>query len=400
MKRSLNFALALLVIAALALGMFAVAEAPAEPEPIEGIEILDTDVETDETDMDEVGLALGDLVSEGPEAPATVAYRFIVGEADYQVQQVREGEAVLRPEDPAAPEGMTFAAWVLADGAPLFVDADGDGETDPVIAHVDAQGEVKVWASFAQGEEQPTEEQPTEEAPADEEQSAEEPQKPSPATEGSDSGEGGAIAPEEVVPQTEPMTADETEGETTSSDSPDGEPASPEGEALSAPEEQHAEEEPSEASQEPSPLGEGGAAAPEEVVPQAEPTIDEEGEGETTSSDSPGGEPASPEGEALSAPEEQPVEEQPAEEATTDGAPVANALTYTGEAQPLVTAGEGWLFSMDGEAFAADIPAAVDAGEYTVFFKAAEDAEAQALTVTVAKADVVLIPPEAMTGEA
>ena len=245
MKRSLNFALALLVIAALALGMFAVAEASAEPEPIEGIEILDTDVETDETDMDEVGLALGDLVSEGPEAPATVAYRFIVGEAEYQVQQVREGEAVLRPEDPAAPEGMTFAAWVLADGAPLFVDADGNGETDPVIAHVDAQGEVKVWASFAQGEEAPADEQPVEEQKT-EEQPAEEPQKPSPATEGSDSGEGGAIAPEEVVPQTEPMTADETEGETTSSDSPDGEPASPEGEAQSAPEEAPAEEQPAE----------------------------------------------------------------------------------------------------------------------------------------------------------
>ena len=332
MKRSLNFALALLVIAALALGMFAVAEAPAEPEPIEGIEILDTDVETDETDMDEVGLALGDLVSEGPEAPATVAYRFIVGEADYQVQQVREGEAVLRPEDPAAPEGMTFAAWVLADGTPLFVDADGNGETDPVIARMDAQGEVKVWASFAQGEEAPADEQPVEEQKT-EEQPAEEPQKPSPATEGSDSGEGGAIAPEEVVPQTEPMTADETEGETTSSDSPDGEPASPEGEALSAP-------------------------------------------------------------------EEAPTEEAPAEEAQpADGAPVANALTYTGEAQALVTAGKGWLFSMDGEAFTADIPTAVDAGDYTVFFKAAEDAEAQALTVTVAKADVTLIPPEAMTGE-
>ena len=340
MKRSLNFALALLVIAALALGMFAVAEASAEPEPIEGIEILDTDVETDETDMDEVGLALGDLVSEGPEAPATVAYRFIVGEADYQVQQVREGEAVLRPEDPAAPEGMTFAAWVLADGTPLFVDADGNGETDPVIARMDAQGEVKVWASFAQGEEAPAEEQPAEEQPTEEEQPADEPQKPSPATEGSDSGEGGAAAPEEVVPQEEPTTADETEGEgeTTSSDSPDGEPASPEGEAQSAPEEAPAEE--------------------------------------------------------------QPAEEEPVEEAPADGAPVANALTYTGEAQPLVTAGEGWLFSMDGEAFTADIPTAVDAGDYTVFFKAAEDAEAQALTVTVAKADVTLIPPEAMTGEA
>jgi hypothetical protein len=150
-----------------------------------------------------------------------------------------------------------------------------------------------------------------------------------------------------------------------------------------------------------------------------ETAIDGEGEGETTSSDSPDGEPASPKGEALSAPEEtptdeQPTDEQPADEQPTDeqptdkqptderpadGAPVANALVYTGEAQALVSAGEGWLFSVDGEAFTADIPVAVDAGDYTVFFKAAEDAEAQALTVTVAKADVVLVPPEAMTGE-
>ena len=96
-------------------------------------------------------------------------------------------------------------------------------------------------------------------------------------------------------------------------------------------------------------------------------------------------------------PEEAPTEEAPADEQPTDAAPIANALTYTGEAQALVSGGEGWLYSLDGEAFTADIPTAVDAGEYTVFFKAAEDAGAQALTVTVAKADVVLIPPEALS---
>ena len=334
MKRSLNFVLALLVVAALAFAMFAVAETPVAPEPIEEIEMDDTDIEAGgdgETGMGEVSLALGDLVSEGPGAPATVVYRFIVDEAEYRVQQVREGEAVLRPEDPAAPEGMAFAAWVLADGTPLFVDADGDGEADPVIARADAQGEVKVWASFAPTGEQPSEEQPSDEQPTDGVQ------EPSPATEGSDSGEGGAAAPEEVVPQTETAIDGEGEGETTSSDSPDGEPASPKGEAQSAPEEQ--------------------------------PT------------------------------DEQPADEQPTDEQPTNGAPVANALVYTGEAQALVSAGEGWLFSVDGEAFTADIPVAVDAGDYTVFFKAADDAEAQALTVTVAKADVVLVPPEAMTGE-
>ena len=349
MKRSLNFVLALLVVLALAFAMFAVAETPVAPEPIEEIEMDDTDIEAGgdgETGMGEVSLALGDLVSEGPGAPVTVAYRFIVDEAEYRVQQVREGEAVLRPEDPAAPEGMAFAAWVLADGTPLFVDADGDGEADPVIARADAQGEVKVWASFAQVGEQPSEEQPTDEQPTDGVQ------EPSPATEGSDSGEGGAAAPEEVVPQAETAIDGEGEGETTSSDSPDGEPASPKGEAQSAPEETPTDEQ-----------------LADEQLTDEQPT------------------------------DEQPTDEQPADEQPTDGAPVANALVYTGEAQALVSAGEGWLFSVDGEAFTADIPAAVDAGDYTVFFKAAEDAEAQALTVTVAKADVVLVPPEAMTGE-
>ena len=56
---------------------------------------------------------------------------------------------------------------------------------------------------------------------------------------------------------------------------------------------------------------------------------------------------------------------------------------------------------MDGKTYAPDIPAATDAGEYTVYFAPADsDGEAQAMTVTVAKADVVLIPPEAMNGEA
>jgi len=100
--------------------------------------------------------------------------------------------------------------------------------------------------------------------------------------------------------------------------------------------------------------------------------------------------------------EEQPVEEQPVEEQPVEGAPVPNELVYTGEALALVSAGEGWLFSTDGETYSEDIPTAVDAGEYTVYFKPAEapEAEPQSLTVTVAKADVVLIPPQVMTGEA
>ena len=105
--------------------------------------------------------------------------------------------------------------------------------------------------------------------------------------------------------------------------------------------------------------------------------------------------------------EEEPEEEEPVEESvegvadeaamaalSVENAPVvANVLVYTGDAQPLVTAEGEWLYSLDGENFTADIPAAVNAGVYTVYYKAAEDAEAQSVVVTVDKADVVFTPP-------
>ena len=105
--------------------------------------------------------------------------------------------------------------------------------------------------------------------------------------------------------------------------------------------------------------------------------------------------------------EEEPSEEEPVEKSaegvadeaamaalSVENAPVvANALVYTGDAQPLVTAEGEWLYSLDGENFTADIPAAVNAGVYTVYYKAAEDAEAQSVVVTVDKADVVFTPP-------
>jgi hypothetical protein len=103
-----------------------------------------------------------------------------------------------------------------------------------------------------------------------------------------------------------------------------------------------------------------------------------------------------PDEEPAQEPVEEP-EEKPAEEPITDGAPVANALVYTGEVQALVSGGEGWLFSTDCDTYSEDIPTAVDAGEYTVFYKTAEEAEAQSMVVTVAKADAVVIAPPVAT---
>ena len=148
----------------------------------------------------------------------------------------------------------------------------------------------------------------------------------------------------------------------------------------------------------------------EEVASPDDANNEDEGEGETTSSVSPDGEPASPKGEAFEETEEpsvgeasEPAQQPSVEEEAPEAAPAlptANALTYTGEAQPLVT-GEGWLYSLDGVTYSAELPAAVNAGEYTVYFIPVDaiDAQPQALTVTIAKADVVFTPPVAVTGE-
>lgn len=54
-------------------------------------------------------------------------------------------------------------------------------------------------------------------------------------------------------------------------------------------------------------------------------------------------------------------------------APTALELTYTGEAQELVTAGRSrggsWRYSLDGNTWAASIPTGTDAGTYTVYYK-------------------------------
>ena len=136
---------------------------------------------------------------------------------------------------------------------------------------------------------------------------------------------------------------------------------------------------------------ETGETEPEEVEPEeVEPEVGEVEEFEL-------GEFAEePVEESL--PESLPVEEQADGEAGASDLPVANALTYTGEAQALVT-GEGWLYSLDGETYSEEIPTAVDAGEYAVYFKAAGADEAQILLVTIAKADVEFTPPVAAVGE-
>ncbi|MBR1855129.1 MAG: Ig-like domain-containing protein, partial [Lachnospiraceae bacterium] len=76
-------------------------------------------------------------------------------------------------------------------------------------------------------------------------------------------------------------------------------------------------------------------------------------------------------------------------------APIARTLTYTGEAQALITAGsteDGKIvYSLDGETYAETIPTGINAGEYTTYYKVIgdknhKDSEAAAVPVTIGKA--------------
>ena len=79
--------------------------------------------------------------------------------------------------------------------------------------------------------------------------------------------------------------------------------------------------------------------------------------------------------------------------------PTTFDLTYIGVPQALVSdPGEGaFLYSLNGENLSAEIPTGTDAGEYTVYYKPAKDADSEsvALTVIIKKAEVILIPPVA-----
>lgn len=80
-------------------------------------------------------------------------------------------------------------------------------------------------------------------------------------------------------------------------------------------------------------------------------------------------------------------------------APTANALTYNGTEQALVTAGKTtggtMLYRLDGSKWSEQIPTAKNAGEYTVWYKVQGNAEyadvaEQNVTVTVAKKSVTV----------
>ena len=93
--------------------------------------------------------------------------------------------------------------------------------------------------------------------------------------------------------------------------------------------------------------------------------------------------------------------------AVTD-VPQAKTLTYTGEAQPLVTKGAATggtlVYSLDQDgAYTTAIPTATNAGEYSVYYKVQgdkdhNDTEPVEVTVTIAKADPEVTAPVPVTG--
>ena len=79
----------------------------------------------------------------------------------------------------------------------------------------------------------------------------------------------------------------------------------------------------------------------------------------------------------------------PAATASVLTPPSGKELTYSGESQQLVTAGEAYggemQYSLDGETFSAELPTAINAGEYTIYYKVVGDEshfDSEVMTVT------------------
>ena len=87
----------------------------------------------------------------------------------------------------------------------------------------------------------------------------------------------------------------------------------------------------------------------------------------------------------------------------TPSAPTANVITYTGEAQELVTAGDGtMLYSLDDETYSTDIPKGTAAGTYTVYYTVEgsdnwNDVDVATVEATIAKATPTVTAPTAKT---
>ena len=325
--------------------------------------------EEEETEQEQPAEEAAPAEEQPAEQEAPVEEQPVEEVAPAEEQPVEEQPAEEQPTEEAAPAEEEPTGKI------------SPAEEQPVEA---APAEEQPEEEQPAEKEAPVEEQPAEEAPTEEETPVEEqPAEEETPTEGAASAE---EQPEEAAP------AEEQE-------------AAPAEEQEAAPAEEQPTEEAAPAEDQPAEVAPAGEEAPVDEQPAEEeaPVEEQPTEGKAPVEEQTGEEetPVDEQPAEEEAPVEQPSEEAPVVEtapAEETIAPAPNTLVYTGEAQPLVT-GEGWLYSLDGEAFSAEIPTAINAGEYTVYYKSGEEGEALTLVITVAKADVEFTAPVVATGE-
>ena len=106
----------------------------------------DTIVSADDVDP-EVG-ETNDLELGGEDEPASddvgsmTTYRFLVNDELFSEQTVEDGEALIQPEDPEAPEGMAFSGWFLENGMQLFTEGAETAMAGVSLVNVLARFEV------------------------------------------------------------------------------------------------------------------------------------------------------------------------------------------------------------------------------------------------------------------
>ena len=124
MKHNIKRALALFIALLLAVPTFTFAEEPAdeiiviEEAPAEDAEVTTLDLEPEVMELEDAPLELPDLdidlpvdgLIQGnagePTSDGVATWCFIVEDTLFATQEARDGDLILRPEDPAAPEGQ------------------------------------------------------------------------------------------------------------------------------------------------------------------------------------------------------------------------------------------------------------------------------------------------------
>ena len=86
------------------------------------------------------------------EETAVTTYWFLVNDELYDEQTVGDGEALIQPEDPTAPEGSAFIGWFLEDGTQLFIKDEEISHTDPECPFVNVVARFEDVAEPGDGE--------------------------------------------------------------------------------------------------------------------------------------------------------------------------------------------------------------------------------------------------------